>query len=496
MFLHTMQLKPFPSLLLATLCVGILTPNSFAQKVRTTLVTGGLSSPLYVTSPPNDHDRLFIVEQNTGRIRIFANGSILGTPFLDVGSISSSGGERGLLGLAFHQDYDNNGYFYINYTDNGGDTVVARYTVSANPDVADAASAMTVITATQPFSNHNGGHLAFSPIDGYLYIGLGDGGSGGDPGDRAQNGFNFKGKMLRIDVDSASPYAVPNDNPFVNNGSFRDEIWAYGLRNPWRYSFDRESGDLWIADVGQDVIEEISYQPASSAGGENYGWRLMEGSNCFNPPVNCNNGTLVLPIQEYTHGGNPFRCSITGGYVYRGSAIPGAQGTYFYADFCSNQVWSMRFENGVVLDDVERTAEISGGVNNISSFGEDAAGEMYIVDGSSGNGQIWKIEPDLFDISVTPLMGGQSATLTVSNASSNTTIYVAGSFLGTQVTRIPQLGVAVALEAPMLLGTTNTNGSGSATLTATVPSVTSGRTIFIQAAESGNVSNLLEETIL
>lgn len=482
-----------PFALLVALTIGVFAPVSAAQKVRAALVTGGLNDPLLALSPPNDFDRMFILEQNTGQIRIFKAGmGLLGTPFLDINAISSSGGERGLLGMAFHPDYANNGYFFINFTDNGGNTVVARYTVSANPDIADAGSGQSILTAGQPFSNHNGGHLAFGP-DGYLYIGLGDGGSAGDPGNRSQDGSTFLGKMLRIDVDSASPYAIPNDNPFVGNPAFLDEIWAYGLRNPWRYAFDRETGDLWIADVGQGDLEEVDFQPANSTGGENYGWRLMEGTDCFNPSQNCNNGSLELPLHEYRHTFFPLRCSITGGFVYRGDDIPGLQGTYFYADYCSNEVWTIRNLNGTVVDFKEITGDLGSTINGPTSFGEDAAGELYIVAGSAG--QVWKIVPDLFSISTGPIIAGQSATLNISNASANSTIYIAVSFTGQSVTRVPQLGVAVALDAPQLVGTTNTNGAGAGSFTGNVPAATSGRTVYIQAIENGNVSNLIVDTI-
>ena len=227
-------------------------------------------------------NRLFIVEQNNGRIRIMdQDGNINPTNFLDIGSrVGSTANEQGLLGLAFHPNYASNGYFYVNYTATNGNTNISRFTVSANPDVANANSEVILLTVSQPYNNHNGGGIKFGP-DGYLYIGMGDGGSGGDPGNRAQNTTNLLGKMLRIDVDGGSPYSIPVDNPFVNNGSVSNEIWAIGVRNPWRFSFDRQTGDLWIADVGQGDWEEINMQPAASNGGENYGWRCYEGNIAF-----------------------------------------------------------------------------------------------------------------------------------------------------------------------------------------------------------------------
>ena len=384
--------------LLATAAV-VLAPAAHAA--RTTLVADGLERPNLVTAPPWDL-RLFIVEQR-GVIRILEGGELLETPFLDIDDlVVDIGGfdERGLLGLAFHPDYDNNGQFFVYYTNNESNSVVARYEVSADPDVADPASAQIVLTVDQPFENHNGGMLAFG-LEGYLYIGLGDGGSAGDPGNRAQDLTTLLGKMLRIDVDGGAPYAIPPDNPFVGTPDALDEIWAYGLRNPWRYSFDRETSDLWIGDVGQSSWEEIDFQPAASSGGENYGWRLMEGSHCYNPPVDCDDGTLTHPIYEYDHESG--RCSVTGGYVYRGAALPELQGQYFFGDFCTGEIWSFREEGGEAVDVQDRTAELSPGgglsIDFIASFGEDGFGELYVIDRGDGtNGEVFKIVPETADV--------------------------------------------------------------------------------------------------
>jgi len=359
-------------------------------------IATGLTRPLFLASPPGDTSRLFILEQYTAQIKIIKKGAVLTTPFLDIGNlVIDSGSERGLLGLAFHPDYSNNGYFYVNYTNNASDTVIARFSVSDNPDLADPDSIFIILTIPQPYANHNGGMLAFGPLDGYLYIGMGDGGSAGDPENRAQNDGTLLGKMLRIDVDAASPYGIPPDNPYVGAGDPLDEIWAKGLRNPWRFSFDRSSGDLYIADVGQNNYEEIDFQIAADAGGNNYGWRLMEGTHCYNPPTDCDPGTFTYPIYEYTHGGSPFRCSITGGYVYRGNAIPELQGTYCFADFCSGQIWSFRYDGSTLTEFSERTAELNPGaglsINQIASFGEDGSGELYIVD---LDGEVYKICPE------------------------------------------------------------------------------------------------------
>lgn len=382
--------------ILSVLAVScLLTPAAFAgdeqgaAALSTRRIATGLSAALYVTSPPGDFERLFIVEQNTARIRILKNGALLATPFLDIGPIASSGGERGLLGLAFHPDYASNGYFFVNYTDNSGDTRVARYTVSGDPDIADAGSAKQILFIDQPFSNHNGGCMQFGP-DGYLYIAMGDGGSANDPGNRSQNGSSLLGKMLRIDIDTAGAYNIPASNPFVGNPSFQDEIWAYGLRNPWRFSFDRANGDMYIGDVGQNSREEVSWQPGSSTGGENYGWRCMEGESCTGlSGCTCNDASLTLPIHQYVNGGS--NCSITGGYNYRGCAMPEMQGIYFFSDYCSGNLWTFEWDGSTKSNFQLRNTELDPGNQigfGVVSFGEDAYGEMYIVEQS----EIWKIE--------------------------------------------------------------------------------------------------------
>ncbi len=333
----------------------------------------GFTQPVAITHAADGSSRIFVVQQS-GQIRIISNGAVLPTPFLDISARISTGGERGLLGLAFAPGYAGNGRFYVNYTNTAGSTVIARYTRNAaNPDLADAGSEQIVITIAQPFANHNGGQLAFGQ-DGFLYIGMGDGGSGGDPGNRAQNPNDLLGKLLRLNVEGGTPatYTVPANNPFVGQAGFRPEIWALGLRNPWRFSFDRQTGDLYLADVGQNAWEEVNFQLATSPGGENYGWRLMEGNHCFNPSTNCPMAGLTIPVAEYSHS---LGCSVTGGYVYRGTVYPRMQGLYFYGDFCSGRIWSLSglpgaFQNNLLLD-----TAIS-----ISSFGEDEAGNLYVAD--------------------------------------------------------------------------------------------------------------------
>ena len=373
--------------------------------LTTVRVASGLSMPLYVTHSPGDSERLFIVEQSR-QIKILRNGAVLPTPFLDVTSLATCCGEAGLLGFAFHPNYQNNGYFYINYTDTSSNnervfrTVVARYSVSSNRDVADPNSAVVLLRIDQPYSNHNGGWMDFGP-DGYLYIATGDGGDRFDPDNNAQDiTDNLLGKIVRIDVnrdefpaDPERNYGIPPDNPFVD-AEGDDEIWAYGLRNPWRNSFDSETGDLYIADVGQFLTEEINVQPADSPGGENYGWDCTEGASCTaEATCTCNDDSLTAPVHVYNH--NAGRCSITGGLVYRGCAIPDLTGTYFFADYCSAQIFSFRYENGGVHDLRERTAELAPGgglsISGISSFGRDIDGEIYLCD--IGGGEVFKVVP-------------------------------------------------------------------------------------------------------
>ncbi|MCO6439424.1 MAG: PQQ-dependent sugar dehydrogenase [Phycisphaerae bacterium] len=399
------------ALLMSLIFLGACGPVSRgATPLTTEQVAFGLTSPVYVTHAPGDFDRVFIVEQS-GRIRILDISQdppvLQVAPFLDISSRVSFSGERGLLGLAFHPDYASNGYFYVNYTRSAatvGDTVIARFeTPVATPNQADAGSESILLVISQPQSNHNGGWLAFGPNDGYLYIATGDGGGAGDDdaghtaliGNSQDITDNLLGKLLRIDVDGGVPYGIPPDNPFVGiTGD--DEIWAYGLRNPWRNAFDPITGDLYIADVGQSNWEEIDFDASALTGGLNYGWRCREGMHVYDPTDpggNCAVSVFREPIYEYSHGGSPFRCSITGGEVYRGCAVTDLWGTYFFADYCSNQIWS--FRNGpAVADFMERTAELapaSGSITSIVSFGRDAFGEIYICE---QGGEVYKIVPD------------------------------------------------------------------------------------------------------
>ncbi|MGQ0703639.1 MAG: PQQ-dependent sugar dehydrogenase [Gemmatimonadales bacterium] len=359
-------------------------PPPGAVELRLVEVASGLSFPLFLTSAPGDATRLFIVEKG-GRIRIIRNGTLLTTPFLDLTAQVSQGGEQGLLGLAFHPGYATNGRFIVHYTNLGGDTRISVFRVSADPDRADAGSEQVILAADQPFSNHNGGMIVFGP-DGKLYIGLGDGGSGGDPQGNGQNPNTLLGKILRLAVNDAGQASVPPDNPFAGQGGARGEIWSYGLRNPWRFSFDRQTGDLYIGDVGQNAREEINASTGPQPGrGVNYGWNTMEGTLCFQPSANCNRAGLTLPVLEYGHSQG---CSVTGGYVYRGSAIPALQGHYFYADFCEGWVRSFRLSEGMAAELREWTTLRPGG--QLPSFGEDGAGELYVM---TAGGRVFRIVP-------------------------------------------------------------------------------------------------------
>lgn len=372
---------------LSTCSVQVNTPPPPPGTVRLALAAEGLDQPVYVTAPPGDDRRLFVVEQS-GRVRIVRNGAVLATPFLDLSTRVSRGGEQGLLSIAFDPNHASNGRVYVSYTNAAGDTRILRYVVSGDPDVVNQASADTILAVAQPYSNHNGGLIAFGP-DGYLYVGLGDGGSGGDPQGYGQRLNTLLGKILRIDVQGAGsgePYAIPPDNPFVGTAGARGEIWAYGLRNPWRFSFDRVSGDLYIGDVGQGAWEEVDVAAAASGRGRgvNYGWNVMEGAHCYGAPA-CNTAGLTLPEVEYDHGEG---CSVTGGYVYRGAAVPELAGTYFYADYCEGWIRSFRYVGGNPTDRRDWRGVLDAG-GPISSFGEDGVGELYVV---MHGGRVWKIE--------------------------------------------------------------------------------------------------------
>ena len=376
----------------SAVCAGV--PTVAGTALDSVRVASGLVHPVHVTAPRLDPNRVFVVEQ-PGRIRIIKNGALLATPFLAIESrVLSAGSEQGLLSVAFHPDFETNGFLFVNYTrQTDGATVIARYQVSGNPDVADAGSEHVLLTIPQPFANHNGGLNVFGP-DGFLYVGMGDGGSGCDPNENAQNDASLLGKLLRINV-STETY----------------QIWAKGLRNPWRFSFDRATGDLYIADVGQNLWEEVDYQPAPAGSGLNYGWDFYEGRHCSSGsgcPDPCPAPTgLTMPVLEYCHsqvdpacGSHPRGCAITGGFVYRGCRMPDLRGTYFYSDYCTAFIRTFRgVLGGNAQNLADRTADVAPGgglsIGSVTSFGEDARGELYITDQGSGaaDGEVFKLVP-------------------------------------------------------------------------------------------------------
>lgn len=369
-------------LLLTASCALAAACSSPASDYRAELLSDALHKPLYLVQAPGDSVRSFLVEQS-GRIRVMVGDALREAPFLDLsGEVfdpdARGGGERGLLGLAFHPGFADNRRFVVDYTDRRGTTQIVEFR-AASPGAADPASARTILSIEQPNTNHNGGMVEFGP-DGYLYIGMGDGGGAGDPGNRAQDLGSLLGKILRLDVDNPPPgaaYGIPPDNPFVETAGARPEIWAYGLRNPWRFSFDPATDELWIADVGQKAWEEIDRQPAG-AGGLNYGWRLREGAHCYDPPEDCERPGLVDPVHEYSHR---MGCSITGGHVYRGAALPELAGHYFYSDWCAGKVWAFDPVSGATL-------EILKDLGPVTSFGRDHRGELYVME---GGGKVWRI---------------------------------------------------------------------------------------------------------
>lgn len=353
------------------------TPVPAAGSFATTRVATGFTRPTFVTNASDNSNRLFVLEK-PGRVRVIISGLLVAQPFLDISSIvGSASNEQGLLGLAFHPDFEKNGRFFVAYTAKDASNTVAEYRV-ANPsdEVADANSGKVLFSVPDQYPNHNGGMLAFGP-DGYLYVSMGDGGSAGDPNGNGQNLNSLLGKLLRIDVNSGSPYGIPAANPFASQTGARPEVWAYGLRNPWRFTFDRQTGDLWIGDVGQDKYEEVDFQPAGSKGGENYGWSTMEGTHCYKPQSDCKQDGLTLPVYDYDHGQG---CSVTGGYVYRGKAIPALAGHYLFVDYCGTTLMATTRSS----DGTFSTAEIGKVPTGVTAFGEDESGELYFTVDNEG----------------------------------------------------------------------------------------------------------------
>ena len=380
------------------------------KNLSSVLIADGYKKPVFITSYPNNAKLLYIVEQ-AGLIKIINDGKKLSRPFFDINkrvvNPNRPGDERGLLGFAFHPNHTNNGKFYINYMDNDGNTIISEF--STNSELrANHKSERIILKLKQPYGNHNGGDIQFGP-DGYLYISIGDGGKAGDPLNAGQDLSSLFGKIIRIDIEQ-KPYGIPKSNPFFGQKDKREEIWAWGLRNVWRFSFDKQTGDKYLADVGQNKWEEVNFEPASSKGGLNYGWRIMEANHCYDPKENCPTEGLIKPIIEYPNDANhpafAFRiieelsfsetdvegCSVTGGYVYRGQKIKSMQGQYIFGDYCSGNIWTLKVVNGKAINFKNRTEEINIGggefTTYISSFGQDSDGEIYIID---YNGGIYKL---------------------------------------------------------------------------------------------------------
>jgi len=354
---------------------------------------------IYVTQPKQEKNRLFVVNQK-GLIYIIKNEKTIKTPFLDIsdrvhGSLTP-GSEEGLLGLAFHPDYADNGYFYVNYVNKNDSTIVSRFSTSDEINIADKDSEKRILGIPQPYGNHNGGHMAFGPKDGLLYIGLGDGGKWGDPFNNAQDTNTLLGSILRIDINNGEPYSIPKDNPFIGQDYRKEEIFCYGLRNPWRFSIDRETNDLIIGDVGQDLWEEINWTSWEESRGGNFGWRTMEANHCYNPEDFCDTTGLIMPVHEYPNNAAYMKiligmddkeatgCSVTGGYVYRGKNIQHLLGTYIFGDYCTGRIWSFKLRDGKPTAFTNVRKEVKRNSKDvpmfISSFGEDNSGELYVVD--------------------------------------------------------------------------------------------------------------------
>ncbi|MDP6540188.1 MAG: PQQ-dependent sugar dehydrogenase [Planctomycetota bacterium] len=376
---------------LSTCLLLLLAPHAGAQGIASVRIAAGFDTPTFLCSPPGDSQRLFVTTEN-GVVFVIENGRVLGQPFLDLSGVVAQNTE-GLLGMAFHPDHATNGLFYLVYQDVAQVSHLVQYGLTGDANVADPASAVVILgPQPQPHLVHNWSCLQFGP-DGMLYVGIGDGGPANDPNGYGQDLSTTFGKLLRLDVDLPAPH-VPPDNPFVGVPGAEEAIWAFGLRQPWRFSFDRATGDLWIADVGQADREELNFQPAASTGGENYGWRCMEGTSCTGASgCACDDPSWVDPIHDYPHeGGN---CCVIGGAVYRGAAMPAERGKYFFGDFCTGRVWSVRYDGSSASELTERTAELApcgaAGIDLLVSFGEDADGELYLLD--KAGGEVFKIVP-------------------------------------------------------------------------------------------------------
>lgn len=459
--------------------------------VRLHTVARGLRQPLDIKASPDGTGRLFVVE-HAGRIRVIRDGALLTQPFLDIVDRVLARGEQGLLGMAFPPGFAQKQYFYVNYTDRQGTTIISRFRVTADANRADPASEKVILTIAQPFANHNGGNLLFNPRDGFLYIGMGDGGSSNDPENNGQRTDTLLGKMLRIDTEGGSDtYTSPSSNPFSGRTGYRPEIWATGLRNPWRYSFDRETGDLWIADVGQNRAEEVNFQPASSTGGENYGWRPMEGLQCnVRISSTCDRNAYTLPILEYTRERGDV--SVTGGYVYRGKRYAALTGIYLYADYATGRMWGVRRAG-----DRWENRELAATGTLISSFGEDEGGELYVADFRGGTVSLITAGPPTFtaetvlNVASSGIAAGSLATIYGFGLTSFNGIVQANSF--PLPTELAGTSVRINGTAVPLLAVADVNGQEQ--INFQVPYGLSGR-VTITVTANGQTSAPIEVNLV
>lgn len=485
--------------LLATAVVAAAPVLGAQQALDTEVIATGLNTPVFALTPPGETASRLFVLTHWGRIRIIENDVLLPTPFLDVSAIRRWAGEDGVHCMAFHPDYAANRRFFITYTDHAGDWVLAEYLRDpVDPNLADPNSARILLVIPHPSPIHYSGWMEFGN-DGYLWIGVGDGADQGDPLNHSQRGDLLLGKLLRLDVDNPAPgleYGIPPTNPFVNDPNVRDEIWALGLRNPWRCDYDEGTGDVWLGDVGYATWEEVDFLPAGVAGA-NFGWRMMEGNHCYNPSTNCNpNGTHVLPVHEWQHGGSPFRCSVTGGKVYRGADMADMHGRFFFADYCSGEIWSMRWGGSGIVDFHDHSGEFLNALGvgaSITGFGADANGEIYVL--NSDDGSVHRVIPAGLRIRVPQLTAGAAATIEASRGTPLATIGLLYSLAGLGPTTLPRVGVTLGIQNPALAGMTTTDANGAASFPGVVPPSLRDRTIWFQAAQRNLKSNVPFRTI-
>lgn len=490
--------------LLALLSIALLASSPAAQSAPQRLalepVLHGVSYVVGVTHTRGDPHRLFVVQQH-GLVLLMVDGVLQGSPYLDIQSRMMPLGAGGILALAFHPDYANNGLFFVSRTDLAGDVVLTRFSRAGNdPDHADPNSETILLDLPQPAPSHNGCGLAFGP-DGYLYAGFGDGGVQGDPQGLAKDLGGFYGKILRLDVDHPAgglAYGIPPSNPFVGVPGARAEIWALGLRNPWRITIDQLTGDLWLGDVGWQTSEEINHQPGTSAGGEHYGWNVMEGSDCRTPPTGCNSAGLTLPLYEYLHvyWGPILRCAVIGGVVYRGRDMATLEGRYLFTDHCSDEITSLSQQGGVLTSEFMhlRIPAVGGVACTSANFGEDEAGEVYL--GCRASRTVYRLIPGGLRLQSPELAAGSVSALRISGGTPSSPAALAASARGLGDWPIPPWSVSLSLDAPRLLGLIHTDGTGAANVPVALPWVLSGRNLWLQVAQRGIASNVVRRAIL